>query len=225
MTDLLESNKQDNNGQYANNVVISLTQTILENDTLQEECAICLGTINKDDLAVTPCHHLFCKTCLDAALKANSTKCPLCTEKISKDKLICRQVKGENEYSRVRDLKDILSAAMDGKCSSKMTSVFEELDLIWQSDPDSKVLIFSQYLGMLNLMQTQLDERCIKFFRLDGSMSLNERRKTLLSFNSASSKEDEKVKRGCVLLASMKACGLGMNLTSASSVFILDPWW
>ena len=31
--------------------------------------------------------------------------------------------------------------------------------------------------------------------------------------------------KGLVLLASMKACGVGLNLTAASSVFIVDPWW
>ena len=257
LIDLLESSKQDDSsGQYSQNVVQSLTQSILGNDTLQEECAICLEIINRDNLAVTPCHHMFCKTCLIKTLKATSSKsvkkCPVCAEEISEEKLICRtvQVKHENAVDsksdvesskvQVKDLKGILYASIDGKCSSKIISMFEELDLIWLSDPGSKVLIFSQYLGMLDLIQSQMKERHIRSYRLDGSLSLNDRRKTLSSFNSCASstlcsingtspdaeeKDMVEVKRGSVLLASMKACGLGMNLTCASSVFILDPWW
>ena len=38
-------------------------------------------------------------------------------------------------------------------------------------------------------------------------------------------RDEKKLGKGLVLLASMKACGVGLNLTAASSVFIVDPWW
>ena len=111
-----------------------------------------------------------------------------------------------------------------------LLSGFSELEIIWESDPGSKVLIFSQYLGMLDLLQFQMKRKRMTSFRLDGKLSRNARRQVLSSFNewempSNGHAVENEEKHGCVLLASMKACGVGMNLTSASSVFILDPWW
>jgi len=55
------------------------------------------------------------------------------------------------------------------------------------------------------------------FTRLDGTMNLNKRKAALDAFRTA---EDVKI-----LLMSLKAGGLGLNLTEARYVFLLDPWW
>merc|ERR1712102_115899 len=69
LSDLLESTKSNDGGdKYSQKVVEALTQSILTNDALEDECAICLDIPDKNDLAVTPCHHIFCKTCLVQAL-------------------------------------------------------------------------------------------------------------------------------------------------------------
>jgi SNF2 family DNA or RNA helicase len=122
------------------------------------------------------------------------------------------------------DARQILESALKGKCSSKMLAILHEIDTIWQEDPGSKILIFSQYLGMFDLLQKEFARQGIKAFRLDGKMSLNDRRQTVKQFNTSRFLNNGKP-RGIILLASMKACGVGMNLTAASSVFIVDPWW
>ncbi len=239
ITDLLDSHKSENSDEYSQKVVDTLTQCIEEDGCLEDECAICLEIPKKNDLAVTPCRHIFCRSCLLATWRG---VCPLCSEEISKDNLICSQI-GETESptskynqgpdpDKILDFKGILNLAIQGNCSSKMSSVFHEMDKIWSEDPESKILIFSQYLGMLDLIQFHMEKRRIGNFRLDGSMSHVVRRKTLDSFNSYnegstihSTENSNNIRRGCVLLASMKACGVGMNLTVASSVFIIDPWW
>eukprot|EP00339_Tiarina_fusa_P029346 CAMPEP_0117012802 /NCGR_PEP_ID=MMETSP0472-20121206/10693_1 /TAXON_ID=693140 ORGANISM="Tiarina fusus, Strain LIS" /NCGR_SAMPLE_ID=MMETSP0472 /ASSEMBLY_ACC=CAM_ASM_000603 /LENGTH=142 /DNA_ID=CAMNT_0004715957 /DNA_START=1914 /DNA_END=2339 /DNA_ORIENTATION=+ len=70
---------------------------------------------------------------------------------------------------------------------------------------------------MLDLVEEPLRELGVEFVRLDGSMSQQNREIAVQSFNN-----NPIVK---VFLISMKAGGLGLNLVSASTVFLLDPWW
>lgn len=82
---------------------------------------------------------------------------------------------------------------------------------------EHKALIFSQFLGMLGLIRQKLDELGIKYEYFDGSTSAPDREKAIQSFQ----KNDE-VR---VFLISLKAGGVGLNLTAADYVYIVDPWW
>ena len=82
---------------------------------------------------------------------------------------------------------------------------------------EHKALIFSQFLGMLALIKGKLTEANIKFEYFDGSTSAQDREKAIQSFQN----DDE-----CrVFLISLKAGGVGLNLTAADYVYIVDPWW
>ncbi len=78
-----------------------------------------------------------------------------------------------------------------------------------------KVLVFSQFVKHLSLVKGYLKSNKIDFAYLDGSSS--DRREQVERFN-----KDKDLK---VFLISIKAGGLGLNLTEADYVFILDPWW
>ena len=82
---------------------------------------------------------------------------------------------------------------------------------------DHKALIFSQFLGMLALIRKKLEELGIKYEYFDGSTTAPDREKAIQSFQ----KDDEKR----VFLISLKAGGVGLNLTAADYVYIVDPWW
>jgi SNF2 family DNA or RNA helicase len=119
----------------------------------------------------------------------------------------------------------ILRDAVDGRVeSSKMKAVLDELERVWELDPGSKVLIFSQFLGFLDLLEPRLRAMGIPFSRLDGQISLSKRVEVLKEFRSAARPKGNS-QRGTVLLMSMNAGGEGLNLVAASTVFILDPWW
>lgn len=240
---------------HFNKVASSLSQCMESNtDALVDECSICLEVPRANDIAITPCSHVFCRTCLLATMKRQRETikkedksdedyaiCPFCAVKIrfsnikftksiptinEEGKLAVLTEKQEEEY----DARAILEEALQGKHSSKICAVLNELDLIWKSDEKSKVIIFSQYLGMLNLVGKALNKEGITFHKLDGKMSLKDRRATLKQFNSHTIEphgleyQPKDSKRGSVLLASMKACGVGLNLVAASTVFIVDPW-
>jgi SNF2 family DNA or RNA helicase len=97
--------------------------------------------------------------------------------------------------------------------SSKLNQFNELIDEIVEGG--EKVLVFSQFTKMLDILQKSLEGKNIEFVRLDGSTK--NRQEVVDNFN-----EDKKIK---VFLISLKAGGVGLNLTSASSVFIYDPWW
>jgi non-specific serine/threonine protein kinase len=82
---------------------------------------------------------------------------------------------------------------------------------------EHKALIFSQFLGMLGLIRQKLTEQNIPFEYFDGSTSATDREKAIQNFQN----NDE-----CrVFLISLKAGGVGLNLTAADYVYIVDPWW
>jgi SNF2 family DNA or RNA helicase len=82
---------------------------------------------------------------------------------------------------------------------------------------DHKALVFSQFLGMLALIKGKLKDLGVDFEYFDGSTSAPDREKAIQRFQN----EDN-----CrVFLISLKAGGVGLNLTAADYVYIVDPWW
>ncbi|MGY2130696.1 DEAD/DEAH box helicase [Hymenobacter sp. HD11105] len=78
-----------------------------------------------------------------------------------------------------------------------------------------KVLVFSQFVKHLDIVRSALDERQVDYAYLDGNT--RDRHQEVARFQ-----ETEELR---VFLISLKAGGVGLNLTAADYVFILDPWW
>ncbi|MEY3687839.1 MAG: hypothetical protein RIR84_680, partial [Bacteroidota bacterium] len=103
----------------------------------------------------------------------------------------------------------------------KMPNVSVKLDEIGREITENighhKALIFSQFLGMLALIKEKLVELGVKFEYFDGSTTATERERAIQSFQN-----NDEVR---VFLISLKAGGVGLNLTAADYVYIVDPWW
>jgi hypothetical protein len=80
-----------------------------------------------------------------------------------------------------------------------------------------KALIFSQFLGMLALIRQEMEKQGIKYSYFDGSTTSTERERAIQEFQN-----NEECR---VFLISLKAGGIGLNLTAADYVYIVDPWW
>jgi SNF2 family DNA or RNA helicase len=98
--------------------------------------------------------------------------------------------------------------------SVKLDELVRELT---ENTGEHKALVFSQFLGMLSLIRTALTEKGIPFVYFDGSTTNSEREKAIVEFQ-----ENQECK---VFLISLKAGGVGLNLTAADYVYIVDPWW
>lgn len=79
-----------------------------------------------------------------------------------------------------------------------------------------KILVFSQFTSMLDILQQELAERKIPFYLIEGATKHEERVRQVEQFNSDSTP---------VFLVSLKAGGTGLNLTGADVVIHYDPWW
>ena len=80
-----------------------------------------------------------------------------------------------------------------------------------------KILLFSGYTAMFEIIEEELKKLDIKYFKLTGSTKVDERIKMVDEFN-----ESKEVK---LFLISLKAGGTGLNLTGADMVIHYDPWW
>ena len=99
--------------------------------------------------------------------------------------------------------------------SSKISRVMSDLRNALDED-GVKVIIFSQWTSMLDIFEHCLRSQAISFCRLDGTMSQKARQNSLSEFSTGAPR---------VFLISLRAGGVGLNLVSASVVFLVDPWW
>ncbi|KAJ1549972.1 hypothetical protein HK405_001744 [Cladochytrium tenue] len=109
-----------------------------------------------------------------------------------------------------------------GRQSTKVRALVEDLVRVRKEDAElaqspSKSVIFSQWTSVLDLLEAPLIEAGFKFHRLDGNMRRIERTMAMDQFKS-----DPEV---TILLISLKAGGVGLNLTVASRVYIIEPYW
>ncbi len=97
--------------------------------------------------------------------------------------------------------------------SAKVNALLDLLEPLMEEG--HKVLIFSQFVTMLDILRETIEERQWPYFYLAGS---TENRGELV-------KDFQSAKDGAVFLISLKAGGFGLNLTAASYVVLFDPWW
>ncbi|MGX4643246.1 DEAD/DEAH box helicase [Massilia sp. SYSU DXS3249] len=101
-----------------------------------------------------------------------------------------------------------------GIASSKLAAFAHLLDGLLENR--HKVLVFSQFVDHLSLIRRHLDARGIAYQYLDGATPMQERKKRVDAFQAG---------EGDLFLISLKAGGVGINLTAADYVIHMDPWW
>jgi SNF2 family DNA or RNA helicase len=100
-----------------------------------------------------------------------------------------------------------------GESSAKLEALLPQLEEVL--DEGHKVLVFSQFTSMLAILKKRLEEKKRAFAYLDGKT--RDREAEVVRFQN-----DPECR---LFLISLKAGGLGLNLTAAEYVFLLDPWW
>lgn len=90
-------------------------------------------------------------------------------------------------------------------------------DLEEAQEENRKVLVFSQFTSMLQLIGRELEKRGWNYLYLDGSTSLADRAERVQLFQEGAG--------ASIFLLSLKAGGVGLNLTAADTVVLFDPWW
>ncbi|XP_039139181.1 DNA repair protein RAD5B [Dioscorea cayenensis subsp. rotundata] len=171
------------------------------------ECPICLESAS-DDPVLTPCAHRMCRECLLSSWRSPSGgPCPICRKPLTKTDLITCPTESRFQVDVVKNWKE----------SSKVTKLLKCLQSIHNAGLGEKSIIFSQWTSFLDLLEIPLKKKSVGFLRFDGKLSQKQREKVLKEFSESTDK--------LVLLMSLKAGGVGLNLTAASNVFLMDPWW
>jgi hypothetical protein len=107
----------------------------------------------------------------------------------------------------------LFDRAYMGEESAKFTALFYLLDQLRAEG--HKVLVFSQFVTMLDIIRERLEEEARPYLMLTGQTK--DRQKVIEDFQTS--------KEATVFLLSLKAGGSGLNLTAASYVILYDPWW
>ena len=212
------------------------------------ECPICFEE-PMEEQSVTGCWHSACKKCLLELIEnaTNKNELPLCfncREPINvRDifEVIRHDDEDEQEAGVAKDksqnsFEDIYTATQPSDSvdsqqrlprvslrrvntlsSAKIGALLTHLKRIKKASAATKSVIFSQFTSFLDILEPALDGASIPYLRFDGSMAQKARAAVLTEFANRT--------KGCVLLLSLKAGGVGLNLTCASNVFMMDPWW
>ncbi|TVU07435.1 hypothetical protein EJB05_47490, partial [Eragrostis curvula] len=169
------------------------------------ECPICLESAS-DDPVITPCAHRMCRECLISSWKTPAGgSCPLCRSHISSSDLIILPTQCRFRVDPQNNWKDSCKV-------SKLIMILEDLQ-----KKREKSIVFSQFTSFFDLLEIPFSHKGIKFLRFDGKLTQKHRENVLKEFSESQDK--------LVLLMSLKAGGVGLNLTAASNVFLMDPWW
>jgi SNF2 family DNA or RNA helicase len=98
--------------------------------------------------------------------------------------------------------------------STKIEYLIENLSQLVEEG--HKTIVFSQFTTYLDLIQDKVREQGWKYARIDGSQSFKKRADEVDRFQKGDAQ---------IFLISLKAGGVGLNLTAASYIFLMDPWW
>ncbi|OAX84217.1 hypothetical protein ACJ72_01403 [Emergomyces africanus] len=172
----------------------------------QEMCAICLETLHQP--VITPCAHTFDLSCIEQAIERQH-KCPLCRAEIENCKSLVAPAAEFGEDTTEIDIDPETS-------SSKIEALLKILTAKGQA-PNSKTVVFSQWVSFLDIIEPHLARNGITFARIDGRMSSAKRDAAMNSLSN-----DPKC---TVLLASLNVCSVGLNLVAANQVILADSWW
>ncbi|KAH0344571.1 putative DNA repair protein rad-5, partial [Aureobasidium melanogenum] len=213
------------------------------------ECPICFEE-PMEEQSVTGCWHSACKKCLLDLIEnaTNKNELPLCFN--CREPINARDIfevirhddddddeeagvakdKSQNSFEDIytttqpsdstdsqQRLPRVSLRRVNTLSSAKIGALLTHLKRIKKASPTTKSVIFSQFTSFLDILEPALDGASIPYLRFDGSMAQKARAAVLSDFANRT--------KGCVLLLSLKAGGVGLNLTCASNVFMMDPWW
>ena len=209
---------------YAAQVLKDLTKSKKnddgENDENDDEndCPICFEDMILPVLL--PCMHKSCKECVLGYFdkledKGEETSCPVCRKGPIRTDQLLEVVYDEPSSQQEQMIR--LRKAHNFKSSVKLNALIESLQDLRKVDRKFKAVVFSQFTGFLDLAGDILKSNQFKFLRLDGSTSQKHREDVL--------KELNEIEDNVILLISLKAGGVGLNLTSANHVYLMDVWW
>jgi SNF2 family DNA or RNA helicase len=195
-------------------------------------CGIC-NVQPMEDTVITKCGHAFCKDCISSFLaQPMENQCPTCKAVVD-PKHGFVPAKQYNAYggssssygaaassAAAKETSDakrqkVAANPYDYTFEAKLRVLLAELRAIRKADATAKALVFTQFKSTLEWLSVQLPKHGLGFRTISGSDSLASRSAALRAFRSDPPTT--------IFLLSVRAGAVGINLTSASHIFILEP--
>lgn len=206
-------------------------------------CSSCHEAPEDHGKLSVPCGHLYCEACLnillDSASNHGGAECVVChnvitmaAEMTAIEQIAAEATQGNQlgipsaesvpKKSGRKGKEDPdhkwLSIPNCEKLSSKVQAITGQIKEWMGRDPNAKIVVFTLFIPIVKI----LSKVCVKerwgYEQFTGQMSTDQRNRNLKRWKDPAEARQ-------VLLMSMRAGGLGLNLTEASYVIIVDPWW
>ncbi|KAJ0254625.1 SNF2 domain-containing protein [Hirschfeldia incana] len=198
-------------------------------------CGICSDS--PEDAVVSVCGHVFCKQCFYECLTGDDNLCPIancngrlsampsmndCATSVHTETVDSCSEGLPYESSKIKAALEILQSLARPHDLTDMKQISQKgADSSLSATPlkvaGEKAIVFSQWTKMLDLLEASLISSRIQYRRLDGTMSVAARDKAVQDFNT--------LPEVTVMIMSLKAASLGLNMVAACHVLMLDLWW
>lgn len=218
-----------------------------ETNEVQFTCPVCFDVVGEKSIVIFgTCGHLICDGCVDNFFEQYRTEsseygnreasCNTCTAKVTNSSLVdyyfyLLMVNDGLNYNRLEEMfgnekktktlntekvAKIIKEKNGFKESAKMGKTVDLINLVISESLDEKIIVFSHFTTTFDLMAHALRQHNIPFLRYDGTMNIDTKNAVISEFYQG-------LKR--VLLISLKAGNVGLTLTCASHVILMDPFW
>lgn len=218
-----------------------------ETNEVQFTCPICFDVVGEESIVIFgSCGHMICDGCVVSFFDQYRTEaseygnreahCNSCSARVTNNNLVdyyfylkmvteglnfdrLEKMFGSDRKIKTLNAEKIAKIIRDKKGfkqSAKMTKTLDLIQEITEDTLDEKIIIFSHFTTTFDMMAHAFKQHNIKFLRYDGSMNIDMKNNTISEFYQGLTR---------VLLISLKAGNVGLTLTCASHVIIMDPFW
>ncbi|KAK9827580.1 hypothetical protein WJX81_000554 [Elliptochloris bilobata] len=174
-----------------------------------EDCAVCLNPYERPTKTV--CNHWFCMDCILGVI-SRQAKCPLCRRAPLRRTDL-------TEGTPFNPPEPVPESAVDRAgifmADSKLDVLMRQLAAMRAGNPNAKALVFTQFATTLEWLKVRLQQQGYSFCTVTGSMTQPQRAREIKAFQSDPAKT--------VFLLTMRAGAVGINLTMATHVLLLEP--
>ncbi|TFK56768.1 hypothetical protein OE88DRAFT_1650222, partial [Heliocybe sulcata] len=207
----------------------AFAKTVLSNldKSDQVECPLCLDVMDTP-MIIPGCLHQCCKDCIVAYIaaceeKSKEVACPTCSQGPFQESNLLEVIRVTSEDTgpdRGDETKstEVTLRKNNFRSSTKLEALLRNLKRLRDQDPCFRAVVFSQFTSFLDLIGKALQREHFTWYRFDGSMNVKKRNEAIAEFKAPSRSPK-------VLIVSLKAGGVGLNLTNANHVFMMDCWW
>jgi SNF2 family DNA or RNA helicase len=192
--------------------ILEKINTSIDIEKYEDVCIICYDIITKEtDSILTSCGHLYCEKCILTALKYKS-ECPTCKSAI-KSKLYKINHKLDKPIEIIKKNND---NPLINKYGAKLGKLIQMIKHLIISSQTNRIIVFSQWDDMLNLIGKCLSDNDISNSFIKGNVHC--RNKAIERFKQNSMTDDSRV-----IMLSLKNSASGTNLTEATHIFFVEP--